>query len=541
MLSDPFAERTRAVTLALVRHTSITETDGERSCADTIVALLRAHPYFAQHPADVWVLPTAHDFLPRQVVYALVRGHGPQTVILTGHYDVVSTANYGALEPLATDPERLLPALIEALVVAPDAADAASQQALDDLRSGDWMPGRGALDMKSGLAAGLAVLERFAELPERDGNLLMVFVPDEENYSHGMRSAAAQLTKICAERNLDPALAINLDAAVNTGDGSDGRAIFLGTVGKLLPFAHVIGRPTHVGAPFDGLSAPLIAAELMRELEANPAYGDALPTDGERPPVPVALRAKDLKDHYDVTTPEQVCVALNVLTYRRSPAEVLSAMRTAARHALDAAHALMADRARRVEALSGQPTPFGIGAGEVIALSDVLKRVGEAPVAEIVGDRTLDVLAMTQRAVSVLARAAGVVGPAVIVGFAPVRYPQASFGESEASLRAALAEVAGHIGHETGGPILLRPFFTGISDMSFLGTGDAAGDSADWAANTIGAERWRMPANPLRVPVVNIGPWGREYHQRTERVHMPYSFGVLPKLLWAVTTRVLSA
>jgi arginine utilization protein RocB len=33
---------------------------------------------------------------------------------------------------------------------------------------------------------------------------------------------------------------------------------------------------------------------------------------------------------------------------------------------------------------------------------------------------------------------------------------------------------------------------------------------------------------------VNIGPWGRDYHRRTERVYMPYSFEVLPELIWRV-------
>jgi len=38
---------------------------------------------------------------------------------------------------------------------------------------------------------------------------------------------------------------------------------------------------------------------------------------------------------------------------------------------------------------------------------------------------------------------------------------------------------------------------------------------------------------------VNIGPWGREYHQRHERVHAPYAFTVLPELLLAVVAETL--
>jgi arginine utilization protein RocB len=35
----------------------------------------------------------------------------------------------------------------------------------------------------------------------------------------------------------------------------------------------------------------------------------------------------------------------------------------------------------------------------------------------------------------------------------------------------------------------------------------------------------------IGCPVVNLGPWGREYHQMGERVHKEYAFVQLPKLL----------
>ena len=41
-------------------------------------------------------------------------------------------------------------------------------------------------------------------------------------------------------------------------------------------------------------------------------------------------------------------------------------------------------------------------------------------------------------------------------------------------------------------------------------------------------------ASAIDAPIVNIGPWGRDYHQRTERLYMPYAFDVLPELVWRV-------
>lgn len=521
------SQRVREITLDLVRFPSVTETEGESCCAEHVAALLREHPYFQAHPEQIRIVATRDDFRARSNVYALVRGRGARTVLLTGHFDVVSAANYGALESLAFDPERLLPALIDSLT---DATNDASRQSLADLRSGEFLPGRGALDMKAGLAIGMAVLEAFAADPDRVGNLLFLATPDEENYSHGMRSAAQDLPALLREFKLEPTLAINLDAAVNSGDGSDGRAIFLGSVSKLLPFVHFVGRPAHVGAPFDGVNPALLAAELVRAVESNPAWGDPTPTQGETPPPPVFLRAADLKHHYDVTMPEQAFTALNVLTYSAGPDEILARVRRAAQGALAAAHAALRERAAAARA------HFGVDVGQVIDFRELLQRAGPAAAAELdalAEDRTLDALRVAERSVRAALRHAGVSGPAAVIGFAPVYYPLATMGPQHAALEAQLAECARAVAAETGYAIALRPFFTGISDMSFLGARiDAVALDAVQANMPAWRTRWPIaPAAGGDLPVINIGPWGRDYHQRTERVHMPYSFGVVPELV----------
>src|SRR6266545_7680119 len=85
---------------------------------------------------------------------------------------------------------------------------------------------RGAVDMKSGIAAGIAVLYRFAEAAERNGNLLLIATPDEEQTSQGMQAAVARLPALVRKWGLDLIGAINLDATTDRGDGRDGQAIF---------------------------------------------------------------------------------------------------------------------------------------------------------------------------------------------------------------------------------------------------------------------------------------------------------------------------
>jgi arginine utilization protein RocB len=163
----------------------VTGTRDEAAFSLRLAALLRDIPYFVQNPTDLVVAPIPDDPLGRSNVFALVRGRGSRTIIFSGHFDTVPVDDYGPLKEWAGSPEALLPKLVESLE-----ASGADPQALADFKSGDFLPGRGLLDMKSGIAAGIAVMEAFAADPAREGNLLLIATPDEEDRSAGMRAAA---------------------------------------------------------------------------------------------------------------------------------------------------------------------------------------------------------------------------------------------------------------------------------------------------------------------------------------------------------------
>ena len=304
------AETVKALAIQLTAFKSVTGTKGERDFAPFLKSLLSRWPVFQAHPENLWLERTLDDPLERYSLFALVRGQGPRTLLLTGHYDTVSTENYGGLEPLACDPEALHAALMQELRAGGDG----NAKVLQELET-DFLPGRGLLDMKSGLAAGLGVLHTWSERSERPGNLLFVAVPDEEVASHGMRSVVRQLPEVCRERGLGLELAVNLDVSAEP-------ALFLGSVGKLLPFVLFVGRPTHVGAPFGGVNPALLAADFVTHIEANPAYGDAAGRT-VYPAPPSVLYQRDNRSHYDVTTPATAFCAVNVLTHHRAPDEVL--------------------------------------------------------------------------------------------------------------------------------------------------------------------------------------------------------------------------
>ena len=544
-------ERVRALTLSLTRQRSVTNTEGETSFGPWLYDQLAEWPYFRTRPECLRLERTLDDRRERYTVFARVHGAGRRAVALCGHYDTVDVDGYADLEPYATDPEALLPRLIERLER--EARSAADLRALADLRSGDYMAGRATLDMKGGLAVGLAVLERFAAQSQLEGNLVFVATPDEEDSSNGMRSAVRQLAELLPEWGIDLEAAINLDSGV--GEGDDGKAVFLGSVGKVLPSVFFVGRPTHAGAPFDGVNAALLAAELTRRVEANPALGDPPGAAEEVAPPPVTLYQTDRRSRYDVTTPATAWCSYNVLTYTRTPADMLDMMLGETRAAMDAALRTLETRAAAYDRVAGAAVHAHAWTPQVLTWAQLEAQArsrGPAAIARmtalrdiLAADATLDIIGLSQRLIEAAAREAGLAGPAAVLCFASQYYPQVDLGQGPrakaflAAITAGTAAIAAS--HSTR--VRLRRHFPGISDMSFFAP-QAAGAVEVVIANTpawgSGLTHDYAAAARVGTPIANIGPWGHDYHQATERVNMPYSFEVLPALVWGVVNRLLS-
>jgi arginine utilization protein RocB len=518
------------IAIALCQHKSVTNTPEEKTFALFLQRMLSTWDYFKENPEHVWTEKTVDDTSERYSLFALVKGKSDKTIILTGHYDTVSTENYGTLEPLACKPEELLEHLINDLQ-----KSQTNSQALQDFESGEFLPGRGLLDMKSGLAVGLALLEEWSNVleaigSELPGNLLFIAVPDEEVASHGMKSVVQQLPEICERFKLRLELAINLDV-------SSEPAVFLGSVGKLLPFVLFVGRPTHVGAPFDGVNPALMASEFVSCIEANPLYGDA-ENRKDYPAPPTVLYQRDNRTHYDVTTPASTFCAVNVLTHHRTPREVLETIHRVAKESLESTLQKLQQRA--TEFANHTNTKMNLQlTSKVISFADLLeqaKTVDAKEVEKILLETSpnAEVVDRCNAITRELVKLVGLEGPAAVVGFAPPYYSRAEFDFEKDS---GLLELIEHEVKATSYDIPIRPFFDGISDMSFFNPADGLEPQQFVASHMPIAQKVFEPS--LDCPIINLGPWGKDYHQRLERVHVPYAFEVLPELLWRILRSIL--
>jgi arginine utilization protein RocB len=247
---NDIAARAREIALELTSWPSVTGSTDEAQFAARLASYLKNFN-------RVWISPIENDTAGRSNVFALKRGRSNKTIVLTGHFDVVSIEDFGTLQELAFQSKKLLPSIIAQLKASNENA-----VALKDFESGDFLPGRGLLDMKAGLAAGIAA----AEFYKGDLSILFLGVSDEEERSAGARSAAPELKKMADDLALDIKLVINLDAISDQGDGATGRVITYGSIGKQLITAFVQGKQTHAGYPQDGVNAAYVAAELNLSL-----------------------------------------------------------------------------------------------------------------------------------------------------------------------------------------------------------------------------------------------------------------------------------
>jgi arginine utilization protein RocB len=488
-MRNDLAARVRELALELTSWPSVTGSADEAGFAEKLARALKGFD-------QVWTEKIAGDSAERSNVFALKRGRSARTIVLTGHFDVVSIEDFGNLRNLAFDAEGLLPALIATLK-----ATGENPLALADFESGDFLPGRGLLDMKAGLAAGLAAIETY----QGDATVLFVAVSDEEERSAGARAAAPLLKQIAKDHGLDIKLIINLDAISDQGDGSTGRVITYGSIGKQLISAFVVGKQTHAGYPQDGVNAAYVAAELVSEFELAADLSETTGSEVAAPPT--ALSAKDLKQGYNVTTPAQAFVYWNTMQHRRSPAEMFDIVMAHAQCAVDRAM---------------KRTGHAI---DLMTSAELESRAGQKPMPQ---NLALDLPEQARLATQEMVAKAQLVRPTVVMGFAAIPYPAVVMRDQK--LRGIIEAAAQPFG------IGSVNYFAGISDMSFFG--EASGVLSIVAANTpIWGTGFTMP-EAAGYPCINLGPWGRDYHQRLERLYAPYAFEILPRALLAVIEAV---
>lgn len=520
-------EELRALLCELVGWDSRTLTEGECTFAPKVAEKLRELNYFKDHPDRLEL----HDAgLGRQAVTALYKHpEATETVVLISHFDTVWTEEFGVLEPLAFRPEELTTKLME-----PKYKEDLPKDAQVDLESGKYLFGRGTMDMKIGLALHMQLIEK-ASIEQWPINLVLTTVPDEEVNSAGMRAAVVELVRLREEYGLTYKLFFNSEPSFSMNPTDIDEYVYSGTIGKIMPAALFYGKETHVGEPMKGMTANYIASFLTQRMEWNDKFRETVL--GESTPLPVSLQQKDLKLQYSTQTPYRAVALYNVFLMKRTAAEVMDLFEQVATEAMDACNESYRQICEREQVK-------GVGEVNVLRyeqlLAHAIDKLGAEEVErikkEVVDNPHWDDREKSLRIVDSLMIQCQELAPATVLLYAPPYYP--AINSSNDQLVKDSIELMKKVAKTFDNTVKQVHYFNGICDLSYVNYED---DSNGWAAfesNTpVWGDTYSIPfkeMSELRAPVLNVGPFGKDAHQRTERLHVDSAFVEMPVMIEAL-------
>ncbi|WP_174613670.1 M20/M25/M40 family metallo-hydrolase [Virgibacillus ihumii] len=523
---------------SLVEHQSITGSNAEIALAEYMRHLLAQKKYFRDNPDYLKLHPLSDG---RQLLTALVKnGSTSDTIILLSHFDVVGVEDYGSLENLAFYPRELTKEMKAIRGSLPE-------EVQRDLKTGDWLFGRGAMDMKAGVSLHFSMLERAIE-GEFDGNILLLTVPDEEVNSMGMLTALPVLDQLKQEEQFTYTACLNGEPMFSKYPGDTNYYVYTGSIGKVLPGFYCYGKASHVGEPFAGINPNLMTGFLSQQLELNESFIEKI--GDEVTPPPISLMQRDLKEEYSVQTPHAAIAMYNVLYLKQSFAEInkklLAGAETAAREMEDYIR-LKAGRFAEVADDFTMPDSrvnvmmydeLYAEAVQRHGVKEVERRENLLVSQRNSGDRDFSTLLVQE-----LAAMCKDLAPMIILFYSPPFYPAVS-SYDDAKIQDVMDYVKTYTNKQFNKNLTVAEFFTGLSDLSFIGPDTSQSKLQQLTTNMpLQNNGFDFPEDvmeQLTMPILNIGPLGKDPHQWTERLELTYSFDYLPDILTEAIHRLFA-
>lgn len=537
---DLFSESYR-ITKEMVAIPSVNGTSGEKDIGLYIESYLRDIPYFKDHPEEVIVQILKDDKLNRRNVFAVLEGRrsrSNRTIILHGHTDTVGVEDYGLLKKYCFDSE----ALIEAIGNVP-----LSDEVKEDLQSGLYMFGRGSVDMKSGDAVLMAIARLMSErLDQLEGNLIFAFNPVEENMHTGMIESLDFYLKMQNERGYEYIFAINNDYTCPLYTGDKHNYIYTGAVGKLLPSFYILGKSTHVGQCLEGFDASLIASRLVEKIDLNTDFCDGY--EGEYSLPPSVLKISDLKDFYNVQTAQEAFVYFNYFVHDSSILDVTGKLITAAHDSLvDVQNRIKESSEIYYDKVKMDYIPFEYEPNvyEYKQIYELARDNYDGDFDEYIqsfiaraDDKASDIRDKMMLLVKELSQIAKISAPAIVFFYTPPYCPHSTLHEEvdrEKKLIDSIGKILKDIEKEEEVEYKMLHFYPSLSDSSYIKIDDPKESVEALCEDFPEIDKlYPIPFDKIKglnIPAFTFGTYGKDAHKWTERVHKPYTFGVLPKLI----------
>lgn len=535
------SEELKSLAIELVGQNSVSGTNNEENMAKLVHKKLSELDYYKENPNHLHLVPL-NDSLNRYFVCALMKSKKPtkKTLLTVAHMDTVGIEDAGNLKEYILKPYEYTKRLR-------DNIENLDEDSKKDLLSGEWLFGRGIMDMKTGLSIQMSLIEYFSKLEDFEGNIMLLAVPDEETNSEGAINAIPFANKLLEKENLEAITVLNCEPDFASYPGDDNKYIYLGTCGKLLPGFYVVGKETHVGESLSGINANLIASELISRLDVNTDFCEDV--SGEVTMPPTCLKYKDTKDLYNVQTPISSIIYYNLQTFKMNPKEAIDKFRDVCEESINEAYNKVKKYQEIYKNKSNLPVKDMDLDVKVLTFdefySQVIKDNGkdfknhlDKMINTWIEDKTLDERDVSANIVKEVHKFSKDRNPMIIIFFAPPYYPHVGLDESR-EFDKKLIKVADKIiekgKKEYNVEIKKQKYFQGLSDLSYFALQDAD-DVIDFLKPNMPSlgYNYKLPLEDIKklnLPVINYGPHGRDPHKFTERILVDYSYEVAPKLI----------
>lgn len=521
-----------------VTHTS---TEQENNNVTFFEGYFSSLKYFSDHPDHYGFYDIPNDPLDRKVPWGLLKGEGSDTVILIHHTDTVDTDDYGINQPLAYKPFELNEKYLDGSVDLDDSS-------LKDLQSGDWLFGRGVADMKGGASIHLALLEEYSKQENFKGNIILLGLPDEENLSAGMRSAINLLVELKDKHDLNYVLLLNVEPQER--EENDLMRLYDGSVGKLMPLVYVRGKLAHVGQVFNGLNPVHIMSEIVTATELNSDFSEMV--GNTLTPPPTWLYLKDRKQVYDVSLPLAIAGYMSILTLDRPAIDIMQALKKisedAFKRVIERTEKSYQVYLARSEENKGELTWQVNVKTYAEVYEEALRDSGDELVRELTVFEAMAKEKIEKGEMSIPEASFGLIektvihlkdtSPLVVLAMSPPYYPHVNISmipEKSKRLYELLELLEKTSREELGCDFHVKNYYTGISDLSYgIFKEDQASIDFIESNMLLWGDIYSIPFEAMRelsLPVLNIGPWGKDFHKFTERVNLTDLYHRIPRLI----------
>ena len=410
------------------------------------------------------------------------------------------------------------------------------------------------------MKAGVAIfMELFKEATmARDtlsGNLVLAIVCDEEADSQGMISLAKPLEELVQREALDMVGGINTDVvSQRDGNAPHKRHIYLGSMGKIVPGVFVVGKGSHVGESLQGFDANQLLSRITWLIDDNMDLSDS--HGGEYTHPPVSLKQTDLKTEYNGQVPFEGYAYYNFLNYKRGPNQVLNQVKTLTLQAFkDCIQRLEKQTHRFFQANNQSPISTKISPRVMTfaELCDYIKtHQGALGLNHCLSNipapkKDIEPREHSLKIVQEVWKYSGLSGPAAVVFIMPPYYPandpefdHPKFQHFNRQCQKSLAKIKDRTREYE---ICLDSFFPYLSDASFCAYTEGPENRTALESNMpCWNGGWGIDLDrvqKLNIPILDMGVHGKDFHKRFERVHLPYSMGLLPSMIQEVTQALL--